>query len=136
MSALAYGQHVLVVWHKRDRHRRIVGHVLAAECPRADCRYSVDLGLEQIRAGLAWHYKQYQGEQAPEDRARYAALEAQARTRRAGLWKESEPVAPWDFRHDARAQPRATSSHRPVLILRQAASDFSSGGEAGLHAER
>lgn len=136
MSALAYGQYVLVVWHKRDRYRRIVGRVLAAECPRPDCLYSLDVGLEQIRAGLAWHYKQYQGEQAPEDRARYAALEAQARTHRAGLWKEPQPVAPWYFRHDARAQPRATSSGRPVLILRQAAWDFSSGGEAGFHTER
>ncbi len=117
LSALAHGKDVLVVWHKRDRYRRLVGRVLAAECPRADCRYSVDVGLEQIKAGLAWHYKQYEGEQAPEERARYAAVEQQARMLRAGLWKEPEPVAPWDFRQDSRAQPRASSPAGPAELI-------------------
>lgn len=110
LSTLAHGKHVLVAWHKRDRYGRLIGRVLAADCPRADCGYSVDVGLEQIRAGLAWHYKQYQDEQVPEDRVRYAALERQARISRAGLWQEAAPVPPWDFRQGLRLEPRATAS--------------------------
>ena len=94
-------------WDKRDRYGRIVGRVLSAECPRPDCPYSIDVGLEQMKAGLAWHYKQYQQEQAPADRARYAAVEQQARARSEGLWKELAPVPPWEFRNAERNRPRA-----------------------------
>lgn len=107
LAALAQGKNVLVVSHKRDRYRRLVARVFAAECPRPDCLHTLDLGLEQLRAGLAWHYRRYADEQAPEERARYATVEGQARLRRAGLWQESDPLAPWDFRDGQRLEPRA-----------------------------
>jgi endonuclease YncB( thermonuclease family) len=88
---------VRVVWEKRDRYARIVGRVFAAECDAA-CPYTIDVGLEQIRAGLAWHYKQYQREQSPSDRERYAQLERYARDRREGLWHDAQPTPPWDYR--------------------------------------
>lgn len=98
LAALVFRKDVRVVWHKRDRYGRIVGRVFAAECERRVCRYNIDAGLEQIKAGLAWHYKQYARDQPSDERARYAAVEQQARERRDGLWKELEPVAPWNFR--------------------------------------
>ena len=107
LSALISGRWVLVEWAKRDRYGRIVGRVLSAECPRPDCPYTVDVGLEQMKAGLAWHYKHYQQEQAPHDRAHYAAVEQLARARSAGLWRELDPVPPWEFRNAARHRPRA-----------------------------
>ena len=110
LSSLTYGKTVLVFWEKRDRYRRIVGRVYARECKFMTCRYSVDVGLEQIKAGLAWHYKQYEKEQAYDERLRYAALEQQARARREGLWQESEPQPPWEFRH------QSTNRHAAVLI--------------------
>ena len=96
LASLVFARPVRVVWEKRDRYARIVGRVWVAEC--AACPYTVDVGLEQIRAGLAWHYTQYQREQALAQRERYAALERNARERRAGLWTEPHPVAPWKFR--------------------------------------
>lgn len=107
LADLTYGRWVLVSWDKRDRYGRIVGRVLTAECPRPECRYTVDVGLEQMKAGLAWHYKQYQQGETPRDRALYAAVEQQARARREGLWTEPEPVPPWAFRSGSRLQPRA-----------------------------
>ena len=98
LSALVYRKTVRVVWDKKDRYARIVGRVYAAECEAA-CPYNVDVGLEQIRAGLAWHYKQYAKEQPLRERERYAELEQHARERRSGLWGDVHPVAPWDFRH-------------------------------------
>jgi endonuclease YncB( thermonuclease family) len=110
-----------VVWDKRDRYGRIVGRVFAAECDHAGCAYTVDAGLEQIRAGLAWHYKQYQRDQWPSERARYAALEVEARARRDGLWKDPEPVPPWDFRRHSAAQEHAGDA--TLTLMHPTASD-------------
>ena len=65
-------------------------------------------GLRQIEAGLAWHHKQYQGEQDPPDRARYANVEIEAREAQRGLWAlpEAQRVPPWEWRHGGK-QPAA-----------------------------
>jgi endonuclease YncB( thermonuclease family) len=57
-----------------------------------------DVGLEQIRLGMAWHYKEYQHEQATQERLVYRDEEESARARRVGLWKDAKPVPPWEFR--------------------------------------
>lgn len=93
------------MWEKRDRYGRIIGRVLAAECAHAGCGHVLDAGLEQIKAGLAWHYKQYQKDQMPGDRLQYAVSERDARARGEGLWKDPDPVPPWEFRH-----PRITAA--------------------------
>ena len=52
--------------------------------------------LEQIKSGMAWHYKYYQSEQSPENRALYADAEIEARASKRGLWID---LNPWDFRN-------------------------------------
>jgi len=84
-----FGKQVSVEWSKRDQYGRIVGKVLV------DGR---DVCLEQIRAGLAWHYKYYQNEQSAEDRKMYADAEEEARTEKRGLWVDGDPTPPWEFR--------------------------------------
>ena len=83
------------------------GRRAVAECPKTDrygrdvCRVTVDgidVGLEQVRRGLAWHYVKYAHEQSPADRNRYAGAEQQARATRLGLWGSSDAVPPWDYR--------------------------------------
>ena len=59
-----------------------------------------DVGLEQIRAGYAWWYREYAKEQSAEDRATYSAEEERAKATRAGLWSEVKPVPPWEWRKD------------------------------------
>jgi len=101
LAANVHHKAVLVVWKKEDRYGRIVGRVLLASCAHSGCGYTIDAGLEQIRAGLAWHYKQYAHEQPIAERLRYAEAERQARVNRAGLWHEESPVPPWAFRRHA-----------------------------------
>jgi endonuclease YncB( thermonuclease family) len=48
-------QIVTVEWYKKDRYGRLVGSVYLK---------GRDVGLEQVRAGLAWHYKLYENEQS------------------------------------------------------------------------
>jgi endonuclease YncB( thermonuclease family) len=89
LDVLVHGRDVVVEWNKRDRYGRILGKVLVG---------SVDANLEQIRAGLAWHYKQYEREQSRENRETYASAELHARTAKRGLWIDPAPIPPWEFR--------------------------------------
>lgn len=93
LSDLVYGKDVEVAWNKRDRYKRIVGKVIIR---------GRDANLEMVRAGLAWHYKKYQGEQSYEDRQAYAQAEEEAREGRRGLWVDSKPIPPWEWRRGAR----------------------------------
>jgi endonuclease YncB( thermonuclease family) len=61
-----------------------------------------DVNHEQVRRGMAWHYKAYEREQASGDRQAYAAAENTAKAARAGLWAMPSPIAPWDFRRASR----------------------------------
>lgn len=89
LAAAVFRRTVVLDWHKRDRYGRLVAKVLLADR---------DVGLELVATGLAWHYKSYEREQVPADRARYAAAELEARRKSAGLWSDPNPVPPWDFR--------------------------------------
>ena len=89
LSQLVSGKEVTIEWSKRDRYRRIVGKVML------DDR---DICLDQIKAGMAWHYKYYQSEQSPVDRQLYTDAEVEARTTRRGLWSNTNPTPPWSFR--------------------------------------
>ncbi len=89
LADLVAGKPVSVEWSKHDKYQRIVGKVL---------QNGQDVCLEQIKAGMAWHYKHYEKEQAPEDRVSYAAAEDEARNSRVGLWKDANPMPPWEWR--------------------------------------
>jgi len=80
---------VIIEWSKHDRYGRIVGKVVLE---------GQDICLEQIEAGMAWHYKYYQDDQTEKDRQLYAAAEIAARATNVGLWIDPNPVPPWDFR--------------------------------------
>jgi endonuclease YncB( thermonuclease family) len=84
-----FDQAVTVETTKRDRYGRSVGTVRVS---------GLDANLEQIKRGMAWHYKAYQREQSPQDRLAYAEAEEYAIGARVGLWKDAQPVPPWDFR--------------------------------------
>jgi len=98
LAGLVHGQPVTVAWHKRDRYGRLVGRVLV------DGR---DANLAQIEAGLAWHYTAYAAEQASAERQAYSEAHRAAHGARLGLWRDPEPVPPWDWRRGARAGARS-----------------------------
>ena len=93
LSDLVFERQVVVEYEKTDRYGRTLGKVLAG---------GRDVNLLQVEAGLAWHYKYYQDEQSPADRRLYADAETEARSARRGLWVDSNPIPPWDFRHGKR----------------------------------
>ena len=89
LSDLAFDKTVTVETDKRDRYGREVGKVLVN---------GRDVNLIQVERGMAWHYKAYEREQSPSDRKLYDAAEADARAGRRGLWRDADPVPPWDYR--------------------------------------
>lgn len=95
LSDLVFNKLVSVEYSKQDKYGRTVGKIIAD---------GVDANLEQVKAGMAWHYKQYQKEQSPEERVSYSDAEEQARSRRKGLWIDAEPIPPWDWRKAQKAR--------------------------------
>ena len=98
LSALAYGKEATVEWKKKDRYGRIVGKVLVRPTDCRDCSMTIDVGMEQLLTGMAWWYRKYAGEQSADDRERYAEAEVRAREEGQGLWRDAEPVPPWEWR--------------------------------------
>lgn len=90
LSDLVFDKQVTIEYSKKDKYGRTIGKILVD---------GDDANLEQIKAGMAWHYKQYQKEQTPSDQSRYSNAEDQAREGKVGLWADSDPTPPWDFRH-------------------------------------
>ena len=93
LSALVFQKRVEARCHKKDRYGREVCAVFVG---------LRDVGLEQIRAGMAWHYKAYQHEQPTQERLVYAQEEENAKASRVGLWKDAKPVPPWEWRKTKR----------------------------------
>jgi len=96
LSDLVFGKTVQIDANKVDRYGREVGTVMVD---------GVDANLEQIKRGMAWHYKAYQLEQTVADRAAYAAAEKDAVAASLGLWQDTKPVPPWDWRHRVKPAP-------------------------------
>jgi endonuclease YncB( thermonuclease family) len=84
LGELCQGQTIKVPKSTKDRYGRIVGFSYLED--------GRELSREMLKAGFAWHYKQYNSD--PE----LAALENEARQARAGLWKDKNPMAPWENR--------------------------------------
>lgn len=89
LSDCAYDKTATIQGDKLDRYGRLVGKVLVS---------GVDCNLRQISQGLAWHYKKYMNEQAPDDRLTYAQAEENARSKKTGLWSDVNPMPPWEWR--------------------------------------
>lgn len=95
LSRLAFSREVTAQCHKRDRYGRDVCKILNG---------STDVNLEQIRAGMAWWYREYANEQTAEDRSVYAAAEREAHDRRIGLWNDVAPLMPSEWRKSVRSE--------------------------------
>ena len=83
LSALVFGKTVTVRVVDVDHYGREVGDVYVG---------GVLANAELVRAGMAWHYKQYSKD------ATLAELEMQARAEKRGLWADPKAMAPWNYR--------------------------------------
>lgn len=88
LSDLCFGKMVTIVSTGKkgnyDSRGRMIAEIYLNE--------KTCLNKEMLKAGLAWHYKKYSTS------AEYAQLEIIARKNKTGLWKDKNPIAPWNFR--------------------------------------
>lgn len=98
LAQLCFGRTAQVRTQAVDRYGRSVA--------RVRCE-GLDANAEQVRAGLAWVFDRY-----ARDRSLFAEQDA-ARASRRGLWADSTPVAPWDWRSQRR--PAASGSRAEAL---------------------
>lgn len=89
LGAMAFGKTVAAECGKHDRYGRVVCKILVA---------GRDACLDQVKSGMAWHYRAYEREQTPADRVAYGKAEREARAAGRGLWRDAVPVPPWDWR--------------------------------------
>lgn len=87
LGELVSGRIVTIEYQKRDRYKRIIEKILVDPpgeifCMALDCVNKIDTGIEQIKRGLAWHYKKYQGEQSENHRKTYGGAEVEVRNKR------------------------------------------------------
>jgi endonuclease YncB( thermonuclease family) len=86
---LVHSKQVRIEYDKEDKYGRIVGKVIVDD---------VDVCLQQLVLGMAWHYKKYQNEQSVSDRALYSETELKSKSLKLGLWSDDTPMPPWEFR--------------------------------------
>ncbi len=90
LSDLIFGKTVTFQVLKRDKYNREVAKILLD---------GKDINLQQVKDGFAWHYKEYQREQSTDDRKLYAEAEEAQKAKR-GLWFDTQPQTPSDFRKE------------------------------------
>jgi endonuclease YncB( thermonuclease family) len=89
LSDLVFDRDVILDCGKTDKYEREV------------CVVTVDgqdANLAQVKAGMAWWYRKYAKEQSATQRSSYEAAEDAAKAGGLGLWKDVDPVPPWEWR--------------------------------------
>jgi endonuclease YncB( thermonuclease family) len=76
-----------------------------------------DIGLQMIRDGVAWFDKNYESELGAQAQRLYADSEQAARSEHRGIWQDSSPVPPWEWRQSKadkseKGETTATSAHK------------------------
>lgn len=97
LSGLIFGRDVGLTITGVDLYGRSIGIIILD---------GTDINLEMIRAGMAWCYRRYC------DNPKYIEAEKTAKATKIGLWREPDPVPPWQWRKKKR-----TSIGRPFLLL-------------------
>lgn len=95
LTSYIYNKEVSVEYKKHDKHKRIVGKVILNE---------LNICLQMILDGMAWHYTEFEKEQSKTDRDLYREAEAKARDMKIGLWGENQQIPPWLFRQKSHAR--------------------------------
>lgn len=88
LSDLCFGKTILVDSTDTDRYGRVVA-VLYDSAGK-------NINKEMVKQGMAWHFKRYSRDNS------YSKAEAAARQKKIGLWQDSKPVPPWEWRKQSK----------------------------------
>ncbi|EKE8037952.1 thermonuclease family protein [Salmonella enterica] len=85
LKGLVAAQSVTVMYTQTDRYGRIIGRVFTTNGTEAS-RF-------MVQSGAAWVYGKYNSDNS------LPALQQEAKEHRRGLWADSNPMPPWEWRH-------------------------------------
>ena len=88
LDKMIYKKNITVEFTQKDMYGRILGFITLD---------GVNVNLEMVKAGMAWHYEQY-AKKATD----YAEAQQKAKEAKLGLWADENPTPPWEFRKTAR----------------------------------
>ncbi len=89
LSSMCFGKSAELRPLNTDRYGRTVARVVCD---------GVDVNLAQVRTGMAWAYRKYLRDPA------VLVAEDTARVERRGLWADSNPLPPWEWRASFRTR--------------------------------
>jgi micrococcal nuclease len=89
LSKLCRGKEATAVERGKDDDGRVLASVT---CPDAKGE-KLDASAEQVKKGLAWVFRTYLPLGSP-----LYEFETSARLMQRGLWRDKDPVAPWEWR--------------------------------------
>ena len=92
LVSLILQETISVVFKNIDQYGRFVGYVFL------DGR---NINLEMVESGYAWAYMQYVDKPYASE---FYNAEQQSRKERKGLWKQSNPIPPWEWRKSAKIE--------------------------------
>lgn len=84
LSDLCFGKNASINVVSMDRYGRGVGDIVCA---------GINANQAMIESGLAWVYRKYD-----KGHEYLYAIEKEAKNARRGLWTDTNPIAPWDWR--------------------------------------
>lgn len=83
LANLCFGKNAIAKIQSKDRYKRLIAEVFCD---------GENANLQQVKSGLAWHYKAYSKSKI------YANAELEAKKQNLGLWILKNPTPPWEFR--------------------------------------
>lgn len=89
LSSLIAGRIVEVKSNGQDRYGRVLGTIYLD---------NADINAKTVEEGYAWAFVKYS--------KIYAAQQSKAIKNKAGLWRQKDPQAPWDFRKAKKRKQR------------------------------
>ena len=81
LANLIAGEAVEVEENGKDRYKRTIGTIYLN---------GKDINAQMVENGYAWAYRKFS--------KKYAPQESEAKYQKLGLWRDEEPVPPWEFR--------------------------------------
>ena len=81
LANLIAGEVVEVEGNGEDRYKRTIGTIYLN---------GADINAQMVENGYAWAYRKFS--------KKYTLQESQAKKQRLGLWRDKEPIPPWEWR--------------------------------------